>query len=85
MKKAFLFILSLFFGINIIMGLLTGNVFGLYYWIFLLATSSPPNYVDFPLGQNKSITIDVGRNFVEKPYVISLRTEYPNAKGKKMA
>ena len=42
-------------------------------------TSPEPSYVDLPLGQNKTITINVENGFHKKPYVVSLRIEYPNA------
>ena len=42
-----------------------------------LATSDDPNYVDFPLGQGKTITLDVESSVREKFYDIGLRTEYP--------
>ena len=43
-----------------------------------LATSDDPNYVDFPLGQGKTITLDVESSVREKIYTIDLRTEYQN-------
>ena len=47
-------------------------------WVVDLATSDDPNYVDFPLGQNKTITLDVKSSGREKFYTIGLRTEYQN-------
>ncbi|MBR4876246.1 MAG: hypothetical protein IKU14_00850 [Rhodocyclaceae bacterium] len=47
-------------------------------WVVDLATSDDSNYVDFPLGQGKTITLDVKSNVREKYFIIGLRTEYPN-------
>lgn len=43
-----------------------------------LATSDDPNYVDFPLGQGKTITLDVESSVREKTYIIGLKTEFTN-------
>ncbi|ASK27728.1 hypothetical protein [Neisseria chenwenguii] len=44
---------------------------------FLYAATSPePNYKVFPLGENKKILIEIEKTYIEKPYLISLRTEF---------
>ena len=55
---------------------------GLASWAFYGVIAGDFEYIDFPLGQNKQLEIPIN-NKLPAPYVIALRTEFPNAKGKK--
>ena len=55
---------------------------GLASWAFYGVIAGDVKEYDFPLGQNKQVEIPIN-NKVPAPYAIAIRTEFPNAKGKK--
>lgn len=64
--------------LSVISGLFLSGC-GLASWTFYGMIAGDFDYVDFPLGQNKQIEIPIN-NKVPAPYVIAIRTEFPNAR-----
>lgn len=59
---------------TILTPLLTGCGIG---QTFLYALSSPePHFKNFPLGRQQKITINLEKSYIEKPYLIGLKTEF---------